>query len=327
MTKSQILEQTDLNSLLLSQRDLVNHFFDNVHLPDLEEFLSLIERGGTPFFSGVGKSAFIAQKIAATLSSVGTPSYFISPVDALHGDLGRVSKGDIFICLSKSGETDELLALLPFVRNKGAYLVAWVCEPESRLARASDLSLILPLSRELCPFNLAPVTSSVLQLLLGNILTVALMHKQHFSSESYAENHPAGRIGKRITYLVEDLMLQGDQLPIAASGVLLVDLLFELSNKRCGCLLVVDDTKKLLGIFTDGDLGRALKQYGSEALNMPIESMMTLAPRVTQSNVLAWTAMKLMEVNPKAPITVLPVLDDGELVGLIKMHDILQSGL
>jgi arabinose-5-phosphate isomerase len=255
-------------------------------------------------------------------------SWFVPPINALHGDIGIVCEGDVFVFLSKSGESEELLNLIPYVRNKGAYLISWVSSLGSRLEKACDLSMHLTLERELCPFDLAPTTSDAIQLLFGNVLAVALMQLRNFTLQEYAKNHPAGRIGKRITMRVRDLMLRDQALPLCHPDELLMNLLVQLSDKRCGCLLVVDREGKMEGIFTDGDLRRALQKSGGEVLHQPIKTLMTTRFRSIHPEALAWEAMQLMESDQKHPIMVLPVLESsGHVMGLIKMHDILQSGL
>lgn len=317
-----------LNKLFFDQKQYINYFFDALDIDLAEQLLQkFLECTGVIFFSGIGKSGIIAQKIAATLSSTGTKAVYLSPTDALHGDLGIVTKNDIFVMLSKSGETDELVQLVPYVKNKGAFLVALVSNEKSRIAKAADFVINLPLERELCPFDLAPTTSTAVQLIFGDVLAVGLMRSRNFSRDEYALNHPAGRIGKRICVFVKDIMLTEEQLPLCKASDKLIDVLVELSNKRCGCLLVVDDQMRLEGIFTDGDLRRALQQKREALLNETLGNLMIKSPKFTVPDQLAWNAMLFMEEDIKKPITVLPVVEGGQLVGLVKMHDLIQSGL
>jgi arabinose-5-phosphate isomerase len=318
-----------LQELFDQQREQIANFFDQLDLEEAEAMLTAIQNCRSMlFFSGVGKSGLIAEKLAVTLVSTGTRALFIPPTNALHGDLGIVSEGDLFIMISKSGETDELLNLIPFVRNKGATLAAWVSTRGSRLERACDLTVFLPVDRELCPFNLAPTTSTAVQLIFGDVLAIALMREKNFSLVQFARNHPAGRIGKRVTMRVCDLMLKGTALPLCGPEACLEECLVELSNKRCGCLLVVDDDQRLLGIFTDGDLRRALQTHGAVGIHRKMKELMVAPFRFIDPDTLAWDAMKAMEADQKWPIMVLPVLvAEKKVVGLIKMHDILQAGL
>ncbi len=318
-----------IRELFKKEKEALEYFFDKVDITAVEKLLSLLKNAsGLIFFSGVGKSGLVAEKIALTLASTGTRAFFLSPVNALHGDIGIVSKGDLFIMMSKSGESDELLQLIPCLRNKGATLVAVVNQENSRLSAACDFSLLLPMETELCPFDLVPTTSAMTQLLLGDVLAIALMQQKNFGLGEYALNHPSGKIGRRLTLRVSDLMLKGANIPCCLPTDTLGNVLVELSNKKCGCLLVTDPNKKLLGIFTDGDLRRSLQNHGPQALEKGMHELMTPAARSIAPNCMAEHALKAMEGDQKRPVTVLPVLDDdGFVVGLIKMHDIIQSGL
>ena len=307
----------------------VAHFFEHLNLEDTRKvFEHLLHSTGTVFLTGVGKSGIIAKKVATTMSSSGTKAVYLSPLNALHGDVGIVSKDDTVLLFSKSGESDELLHLCPTIRNKGAYLIAVVSNMESRLAKACDLSINLPVAKELCPFDMAPTTSTLVQLMFGDLLAMALMRSKHFSKSDFAQNHPAGRLGKRLTFTVKDLMLIGDAIPLAGSNDLLINVLSEFSGKKCGCLLITDEEKRLIGIFTDGDLRRSLQKHGAMVLHKPLSELMNPSPRSIDSKYLAFDAMKYMEADQKRPITVLPVVDTEEkVVGIIKMHDIVQSGI
>lgn len=318
-----------LTTLFSEQRKYIDYFFSRI---DIDSVTILFERlfqcSGMIFFSGIGKSGLVARKIADTMTSTGTKSLYISPTNALHGDIGLVTDKDIFIFLSKSGESEELHNLVPALRNKGAFVVAVVCQPKSHLADICDMAIHLPLEKELCPFGMAPTTSAAIQMVFGDILGIALMQEKGFGLEDYRLNHPAGRIGKRMLLKVSDLMLAGDDLPACSPEDLLIDEIVELSNKRCGCLLILDDQRHLLGIFTDGDLRRSLEKGGAEALQKPMGEIMTINPRTIGPDRLAIEAVQLMERDPRSPITVLAVVDENEhCVGIIKMHDILQSGL
>lgn len=317
-----------IEPLLKQTQESLQYFFQHFEMGDFQRALKRIcEVKGHIFFTGVGKSGFIAQKIAQTFTSMSFQSHFLSPIDALHGDLGSVTPSDTLFILSKSGESDELLSLLPFLRNKGAFLIAVVCNEKSRLAKACDDRVYLPLRRELCPFNIAPTTSCEIQLIFGDLLAVAFMQAKKVTLEEFAENHPAGRIGKRLSLKVKDLMLTGKKLPIAKPQEPLVEVLIELTDKRCGCLLIIDNEDRLLGIFTDGDLRRALQKEGGAVLERTVDEFMSARPKQIHPESMALEAMQLMEADQKHPITVLPVTLENKLVGLIRMHDILQSGL
>lgn len=318
-----------LKELFDKKRQYLNHFFDTIDHQDADQFLQALRAcEGTMVFTGVGKSGLIAKKIAVTMTSTGSRALFLSPTNALHGDLGILSDKDVFILLSKSGETEELLTLIPYLRNKGVKLLSIVSNGKSRLAKSCDLSMTLPLEKELCPFNLAPTTSTSIQLIFGDIMAIALMRYQNFSVDQYAMNHPAGSIGKRMIVKVKDLMITGKNLPLCRPTDKLIDTLVELSNKRCGCVLVVNEEGILQGIFTDGDLRRSLLNIGPHVVDSTIGQLMTRSPRSIGQNQLAWEAMQLMEADQKHAITCLAVIDeDKKVLGVIKLHDIIQSGI
>lgn len=318
-----------LKELLQKEKNYLDYFFDKIDIDAAEKFLQILHAcRGVVIFSGIGKSGLVAEKIAMTMTSTGSRALFLSPTNALHGDIGIVSENDIFVFLSKSGESEELLQLFPTLRNKGVKIVGIVSNRHSRLAKACDLFIDLPLQQELCPFDMAPTTSTVIQLIFGDLLAIALMQMKNITLDEYVQNHPAGRIGKRILLKVSDIMVKGIDLPLCKSHDKMVDILVELSNKRCGCVLVVDDSQMLQGIFTDGDLRRSLQKHGASSLNLPMEDVMTKTVRWIDPHTLAWEAMRLMEGDQKNAITVLPVLEKSKkLLGLIKLHDIVQSGL
>lgn len=318
-----------LKELLDKQRNYTDHFFATLDLQPIEHLVQcLLQCRGVLFFTGVGKSGLVAKKIAFTMVSTGTRAFYLSPTDAVHGDLGMVSSQDVFIMLSKSGESDELLNLVPAIRNKGATLIGIVCNPHSRLAAACHMTISLPFKHELCPFDMAPTMSTTTQLLFGDLLTIALMRYKNFSIDEYALNHPSGRIGKRITLKVKDIMLTGERVPLCQPEDYLGDILVELSNKRCGCILVTDQQLKILGIFTDGDLRRTLQKYGGQVLKLRMEEIMNPHPSSIGPEVLAWDAMKQMEADYQRRMMMLPVVNsNNQVLGLLHLHDIIQSGL
>jgi len=318
----------NIRELFTQQKKNLDHFFLHLDVEKIESvFNSIFQCSGTLFLTGVGKSGFIAQKIAATLLSTGTKAHFLPPIDAIHGDLGMISQGDLLLVFSKSGQTQELLSLLPFIRSKGAQVVAITSDKESRLAKSADFSIELPCEGELCPYDLAPTTSTEIQLLLGDALSIYLMRKKGFALDQYAQNHPAGTIGRQITTRVRDLMVANEQAPFCLKSDLLEKVLIEFTEKRCGCLVVVDENRELEGIFTDGDLRRALQEKGERVLAEPIGNMMTAAPRSIQANALALEAVQLMQSDQKKPITILPVVETDEVIGVIKLHDLIQAEL
>lgn len=322
-----LAQQLDLTHLLETQKEQIQPYFDQLDLAAVTVVFEACKAcKGILYFCGLGKSGLIAEKIALTLSSTGTRASFLSAVNAMHGDLGILAPDDIVLFVSKSGQSDELLQVLPFVKRRGCKTISVTCLQNSRLQAGCDIHLHLPMGAELCPFDLAPTTSAAVQLLFGDLLTVALMRERGFSLMAYGLNHPAGRIGKRIALRVRDIMKTGAAIPLAHPSTSLVEALPTLSDKRCGCLLIAEKGQ-LIGIFTDGDLRRALQKRGPEALSEPLLSLMTLNPQAIHPDALAFDAMQEMEREPNRRIMMLPVTENGHICGLILMHDIIQAGL
>ncbi len=274
---------------------------------------------------GVGKSGVIAQKIAQTLTSTGTVAVFVHPTDALHGGLGIISSGDVIIALSNSGETDEILAILPSLKHRGSSLIAIVGNTDSTLARQSDVVLDASVDKEACPLNLAPTTSTTVALAIGDALAMVLMEKKNLTAEDFAANHPAGRLGKRLTLRVSDLMHPS---PNVSPGSIWIDVVKAISKHALGAVNVVGENSDLIGIVTDGDLRRTIEKTGGDDLaGLTAEQMMTGSPIAAAPEMLAYDALRLMEDRP-SQISVLPVIDDmGICVGLLRLHDVVRSGL
>ncbi len=317
-----------LKDLINKQRLYTEFFFANIDIESIEKIVHFLKNStGTIIFTGVGKSGLIAKKIALTIASIGIKALYLSAMDAVHGDLGIVFPGDTVLIFSKSGESDELIDLIPAIHNKGGTVISILCTSKSRIANASDHIVLLPFQHELCPFDMTPTMSTIFQMLFGDLLTVALMHEK-FQVDQYMLNHPSGRIGKRMIVKVKDLMLTGSRIPLCTSQDLIKNILTELSGKRCGCILIQGEDQTLAGIFTDGDLGRLLQREGTKAIEFPIGEVMTRNFRFTTPDVLAWNAMKEMEMNKDKRITVLPVLTPkNKIIGLIHLHDIIAHGL
>ncbi len=316
-----------MRELFEKQKAYIDYFFDEIDETQAQKFMEFCRNiKGLIVLTGVGKSGIVAEKIAMTLSSTGTRAVHLPPTNFLHGDLGILTQDDLVIFLSKSGETEELLELIPFIRKKAAKLGALVSNPESRLAKNADCFVHLPLEKELCPFDLAPTISTAIQLLFGDALAMALMPKS-FSMQDYALNHPSGTIGKKTSVTVDSLMFRGDRVPLTTEKSILSAVLNDLTEKKCGCLLVVDENKQLQGIFTDGDLRRALQAHGTSIMNKPIGELMTRSAIAIPHDTLAWEALKVMQKDPKRWISVLPVLHQKQVIGLIRMHDIIQAGI
>ncbi len=317
-----------IRELFEDQRQHLEHFFQNIEIDQAEAVLKVcLQTKGLIVLMGVGKSGIVAEKIAMTLISTGTKALYLPPINFLHGDLGILSVDDTVILLSKSGETEELLCLIPFIQKRRAKIIALVSNPQSRLAQYADVVMTLPMEKELCPFDLAPTISTEVQLLFGDVLTIALMRQKGFTLNTYGENHPSGSIGKKATTKVQEIMIRGNALPRCFSKQKLRDVLPEFSDKRLGCLLIVDENNHFQGIYTDGDLRRSLQTLGSDVMQKSLEELMTRTPISIKSDILAWDALKLMQKDPKRWIMVLPVVEDCQVVGLVRMHDIIHAGV
>ncbi|HEM7883149.1 TPA: KpsF/GutQ family sugar-phosphate isomerase [Burkholderia cenocepacia] len=274
---------------------------------------------GRVVVSGIGKSGHIARKIAATLASTGTPAFFVHPAEASHGDLGMVTSDDVFIGISYSGESEELVAILPLVKRIGAKLIAITGRAGSSLGTLADVNLNAAVSKEACPLNLAPTASTTAALALGDALAVAVLDARGFGSEDFARSHPGGALGRRLLTYVRDVMRSGDDVPSVGLNATLSDALFQITAKRLGMTAVVDADGKVAGIFTDGDLRRALARDG-DFRTLPITEVMTRDPRTIAPDHLAVEAVELME---RHRINQMLVVDaDGALIGALNMHDL-----
>ncbi len=280
---------------------------------------------GRVVVTGMGKSGLIGQKIASTFSSTGTPSSFLHPAEGVHGDLGMIMKGDVVIAISNSGETEEILRILPVVKRLGAHLITVAGNPTSTLALAGDIFLPVTVKEEACPLGLAPTASTTVTLALGDALAVALLVERGFREEDFALFHPGGALGKKLLLRVEDLMHAGDAVPLVGSGLLMREALFVITAKGLGVTGVIDDGGSLVGIITDGDLRRALER-GVDIMSASAGSMMKKNPKRIQKTELAAKALNIME---ESAITSLFVIgeEQGVPVGIIHLHDLLKAGL
>ena len=277
---------------------------------------------------GVGKSGIIAQKIAATMTSTGTGAIHLHPSDALHGGIGIINAGDVVMLLSNSGETDELIAMLPYLQRRQVPIIAMVGNVNSTIARRADAVLDASVDQEACPLNLAPTTSTTVALALGDALAMTLMQVKGLTTDDFANNHPGGQLGKRLTLTVADLMHGGDRNPTITLDSVWIDAVKAITAGGLGAVNVVDESGRLAGIITDGDLRRTIQKCDESSLaNLTCAELMTANPTVSQPELLAFNALQLMEDRP-SQISVLPVVNgDGVCVGLIRLHDIVRSGL
>jgi len=278
---------------------------------------------GRVVVTGVGKSGIIGRKISATLSSTGTPSFFLHPVEALHGDLGMVTSEDILLAISYSGNTLEVCELASILKKRNIKIISLTGNPESRLAKLSDIIINTKIPKEACPFNLAPTTSTTATLALGDALAICLFELKGLGSEDFRKNHPGGSLGERLKVKVKEIMLTDEKIPVVSEGTLLEDAIVEIDKKRLGCVLITNSLGILTGIITDGDLRRIFLKYKTYS-NLKVEEVMTRNPKVIEENRLASEALEMME---KYLITVLPVINyDQKLVGILHLHDILGKG-
>ena len=284
---------------------------------------------GKVVVTGMGKSGLICRKIAATLASTGTPSFFLHAGDALHGDLGMMKQGDVILAISNSGETDEILKLLPHIRHQGLKLVVMTGNPQSTLAKAGDVVLDVGVAEEACPLGLAPTASTTAALAMGDALAVVVLEEKGFKEEDFALRHPGGILGRRLLLRVEELMHRGEDLPIVHQDTLMKEALFEITSKRLGIVGVINQEGNLVGVVTDGDLRRGLQTFGDRILNKQAGEVMTPKPRTIRQDALASEALAEMEQNPQRPITSLFVLENHSQkpIGVIHIHDILKAGL
>ena len=282
---------------------------------------------GRTVITGMGKSGIIGRKMAATLASTGTPSFYLHPAEGIHGDLGMVTEGDVVIALSNSGETGEVLHILPSLRRIGAKLIAMVGNPNSTLAKNSDIVLNVGVTREACPLGLAPTSSTTAALAYGDALALALLSKRKFTASQFAVFHPGGSLGRKLLLTVEDIMHSGTENPLVKADISVQDALFVITDKGLGAVSVVDDDNKMLGVLTDGDIRRGLSK-GVAFLKRPVTELMTASPKTITKEKLAAQALHIMESNRPKPITVLPVVDaENHVIGLLHMTDLVRQGV
>ena len=284
----------------------------------------ILDCKGRIVVSGMGKSGHIARKIASTMASTGTPAFFVHPAEASHGDLGMITPDDVVIALSYSGESAELLTIVPILKRTGAKLISLTGNPNSSLAREADVHLDVSVEKEACPHNLAPTASTTATLALGDALAIALLDSRGFGADDFARSHPGGALGKRLLVHVADVMRQGDALPHVTEGALVREAILEISRKGMGMTAVLDTQGHVTGVYTDGDLRRGLDQ-GLDIRATPVNQVMTHNPRFITANKLAVEAVKLMQETKVYALLVLD--DDNHLLGAVSMHDLMRAGI
>ena len=295
---------------------------------EFEKAVQLIEGAkGRVILTGMGKSGHIAQKVAATMASTGTPAFFLHPAEAIHGDLGMVTALDVVVAYSNSGETAEVLNILPSLKRIGAKLIAIVGKTQSTLAKNADAVLDAGVEKEADGLGLAPTSSTTAALALGDALAVCLMERHHFTADNFAVFHPGGSLGKRLLLKVDAVMHKGEDNPVIPASASVKDALFVMTDKGLGAVSVVDKDGHLEGLMTDGDVRRGLER-GVDFLSLPVNTVMTASPMVISSHKLAAEALHIMEKHRPHPITVLPVTDEeGKAIGMVHITDLLRQGV
>ncbi len=280
---------------------------------------------GRVVVTGMGKSGLVGKKIAATMASTGTPAFFLHPAEASHGDLGMVTSDDVIIAISNSGETEEVLGLIPFLKRYNVHIISVAGNPDSTLSRLADVILNVSVKEEACPFGVVPTASTTAMMAMGDALAVALLLKRGFKEEDFAFFHPKGTIGKKLFIKVKDLMHKGDEIPKVLLETPLSKTMLEMSSKRLGHAVVLDNESRIAGIVTDGDLRRGLEKWGGRLFELTAGEVMTRTPKTISEEELAAKALSIME---NQSITALVVPDnEGRPVGIIHLHDILRQGI
>ncbi|WP_036136945.1 KpsF/GutQ family sugar-phosphate isomerase [Lysobacter daejeonensis] len=283
----------------------------------------MLETRGRVVCTGMGKSGHIARKIAATLASTGTPAFYVHPGEAAHGDLGMIIDADVVLALSYSGESDEILLLLPVLKRQGNKLISMTGRPQSSMARESDVHLDVSVPAEACPLALAPTSSTTASLAMGDALAVALLEARGFTADDFARSHPAGALGRRLLLHITDVMHAGDDVPAVGPDATVSEALVEMSRKRLGMTAVVDAERRLLGLYTDGDLRRSLDDADVDLRTTPIARVMTKAPRTIDAGALAVEAAQLMEAHKISGLLVVDA--EQRVVGALNIHDLLRA--
>ncbi len=308
--------------MLLIESDAIRSLADRIDASFLAALNLILASTGRVVVSGIGKSGHIARKIASTLASTGTPAFFVHAAEAVHGDLGMIRPEDVFICISYSGESAELLEIVPMIKRQGAKLIAMTGQPDSTLAREADVHLDAGVAKEACPLNLAPTASTTAALALGDALAVALLDARGFSEADFARSHPGGALGRKLLTHVSDVMRQGEEVPAVPLNATLTEAIIEITRKRLGMTAVLDECGKVAGIFTDGDLRRTVEKV-ADLKSARIVDIMSVAPQIIRPQALAVEAVELME---RRKINQLLVVDDqGALVGALNMHDLFRA--
>jgi len=315
----------EAKKILRIEADAVEALINRIDESFVESIDIMYSCTGKVVVTGMGKSGIIGKKIAATLASTGTPALFLNPAEGSHGDVGMVSKGDVVLAISNSGDTEEITRILPTLKRLDIRIISMTGNKESLLAKSSDVSLDVSVHEEACPMGLAPTASTTATLAMGDALAISLLNKKGVTEDDFALFHPGGNLGKRLILTVEDLMHYGDAIPIVSTDTLMKDAIIEISSKRLGITAVTNDGPVLEGVITDGDLRRGLEKWGEEFFSLKAGDVMTHKPKNLRKNMLAAKAVAIME---KYSITVLIVIDDdNNIEGILHLHDLLRAGI
>ncbi len=309
-------------NVLAIEADAINKQIDHLGASFESACQKILACEGRVIVTGMGKSGHIANKIAATLASTGTPAFFVHPGEASHGDLGMITPKDLVLAISNSGETPEVLTILPIIKRMNIPLIGLASAPESSLAKLSDVYLNIVIEQEACPMNLAPTASTTTTLVIGDALAIAVLNARDFNEQDFARSHPGGSLGRRLLLYVEDIMHQGEEVPTIGQHQTLSDALLEMSSKGLGMTAIIDQNKTLLGIYTDGDLRRTLAD--SISLQTPICDIMSKNPITVEPDVLAAQVIATMKANS---INSIIVTSNNQVVGALNMQDLLRAGI
>ena len=322
------LTNNELLALAAEVLEIESRAVENLKTRLNDEFVAAcqlcMETRGRVVVTGMGKSGHVSNKIAATLASTGTPAFFMHPAEASHGDIGMITNNDLLLAISYSGETEEVITILPVVKRMGAKLLSMTGNPESTMAKLADAHLDISVTEEACPLNLAPTASTTATLAMGDALAVALLKNRGFTVEDFARSHPSGNLGKRLLLRVADVMRVGNRVPAVSADVTLRDALLEMTDKGLGMTAIIDADDRILGIYTDGDLRRTL-DTGADIRSTVIRDVMHTNCKTTSAEVLAAEALRLLEENKITSLLVAD--DDGTLVGALNIHDLFREGL
>ncbi len=316
----------EAKKVLKTEADSVYKLINHIDRQFVLAVDTILATKGKVVITGIGKSGLVGQKIASTMTSTGTPAYYLHPSEGAHGDLGILGKDDVLIALSNSGESEEVLNIIPFVRRLGIKLIAIVGNRTSTLAKGADILIHVPVEKEACPFGLAPTASTTAELAIGDAIAVTLLLKRGFTKNDFAMFHPGGSLGKKLLTRVENLMHTGDEIPSVSTSATMKDVLVEITSKRMGLTGVYDARHRLAGIITDGDLRRALERY-PDLLEKTASEIMTRNPKRIEKTALAVKALNIMETYSITSLFVTRNGDKDKPIGIIHLHDMLKAGI